>query len=99
MDDEEYHFENRGGPRAEATLSASFQTAGSYLLSADAAEEPLAGYPRILIVVPGQQIRVSAWYLAKRAGVRVGRPSHLTIHAADKFGNLRATGGDVLDML
>ncbi|CAL6286735.1 unnamed protein product [Bathycoccus prasinos] len=99
MDDEEYHFENRGGPRAEATLSASFQTAGSYLLSADAAEEPLAGYPRILIVVPGATDPSKCMVFGEAAaGVRVGRPSHLTIHAADKFGNLRATGGDVLDM-
>ena len=99
MDDEEYSFENRGGPRAEATLSASFQTAGSYLLSAEAADEPLAGYPRILIVVPGATDPSKCMVFGEATGgVRVGRPSNLTIHAADKFGNLRATGGDVLDM-
>ena len=62
-------------PRAEATLSASFQTAGSYLLSADAAEEPLAG-TRILIVVPGATDPSKCMVFGEAAaGVRVGRPN------------------------
>ena len=31
-------------------------------------------------------------------GVRCNRVSTLTVHAADKFGNLRSTGGDVVDV-
>ena len=43
-------FEDRGGPRAEATLHGAVSAAGSYLLSAKIGDEPLAGYPRILQV-------------------------------------------------
>ena len=50
----ESKFEDRGGPRAEATLHGALNAAGSYLLSAKVGGEPLAGYPRILQIVPGR---------------------------------------------
>ena len=51
--DERLEFEDRGGPRAEATLRGALTAAGSYLLRATIGDEPLAGYPRILQIVPG----------------------------------------------
>ena len=92
-------FEDRGGPRAEATLRGSLNTAGSYLLSAKVGDEPLAGYPRILQIVPGAtDPRRCVLFGEALTGVNCGRESSLTMHAADRFGNLRATGGDVVDL-
>ena len=92
-------FEDRGGPRAEATTRGSLNTAGSYLLSAKVGDEPLAGYPRILQIVPGAtDPRRCVLFGEALTGVDCGQESSLTMHAADRFGNLRATGGDVIDL-
>jgi hypothetical protein len=95
----ETKFEDRGGPRSEATLHGSLNAAGSYLLSAKVGDEPLAGYPRILQVVPGAtDPRRCVLFGDALGGVDCGRLSTLTVHAADRHGNLRATGGDVVDL-
>jgi filamin len=95
----ETKFEDRGGPRAEATLHGSLNAAGSYLLSAKVGDEPLVGYPRILQIVPGAtDPRRCVLFGEALGGVNCGRMSTLTMHAADRFGNLRATGGDVVDL-
>ena len=95
----ERRFEDRGGPRAEATLNGSLNAAGSYLLSAKVGDEALMGYPRILQIVPGAtDPRRCVLFGEALGGVDCGRTSSLTMHAADRFGNLRATGGDVVDL-
>ena len=97
--DERLEFEDRGGPRAEATLRGALTAAGSYLLRATIGDEPLAGYPRILQIVPGAtDPRRCVLFGDAIAGVDCGAQSSLTMHAADRFGNLRATGGDVVDL-
>ena len=97
--DEALLFEDAGGPRAEATLRGALTAAGSYLLAATIGDEPLAGYPRILQIVPGAtDPRRCVLFGDALAGVDCGTQSSLTMHAADRFGNLRATGGDVVDL-
>ena len=92
-------FEDRGGPRAEATTRGVLNAAGSYLLSAKVGDEPLAGYPRILQIVPGAtDPRRCVLFGEALQGVDCGRECSMTVHAADRFGNLRATGGDVVDL-
>ena len=92
-------FEDRGGPRAEATTRGVLTSAGSYLLSAKVGDEPLAGYPRILQIVPGAtDPRRCVLFGEATQGVDCGRECSMTVHAADRFGNLRATGGDVVDL-
>ena len=95
----EVAFEDRGGPRAEATTRGVLNAAGSYLLSAKVGDEPLAGYPRILQIVPGAtDPRRCVLFGEATRGVDCGKECSMTVHAADRFGNLRATGGDVVDL-
>ena len=95
----ETKFEDRGGPRAEATTHGVLNAAGSYLLSAKVGDEPLAGYPRILQIVPGAtDPRRCVLFGEALGGVNCGKDCSMTMHAADRFGNLRATGGDVVDL-
>ena len=98
----ETKFEDRGGPRAEATTHGVLNAAGSYLLSAKVGDEPLAGYPRILQIVPGAYGPAAVRFVrrsARVAWIAGNRDCRMTMHAADRFGNLRATGGDVVDLV
>ena len=92
-------FEERTGTKQEVTLFTSFRVAGSYLLSAMIGNQVLDGYPRILTVVSAAtEPRKCMLFGEALQGVKCNRISTLTIHAADKFGNLRSTGGDVVDV-
>ena len=92
-------FEERTGTKQEVTLFTSFRVAGSYLLTAMIGNQVLDGYPRILTVVSAAtEPRKCMLFGEALQGVKCNRISTLTIHAADKFGNLRSTGGDVVDV-
>lgn len=92
-------FEERTGNRQEISLHSTFRLAGSYLLTAKIGDQVLDGYPRILTVVSAATEPKKCMLFGEALqGVRCNRISTLTIHAADKFGNLRSTGGDVIDV-
>jgi len=92
-------FEERAGSRQEVTLFSSFRAAGSYLLTAMIGDQVLDGYPRILTVVSAAtEPRNCMVFGEGLQGIKCNRISTLTVHAADKFGNLRSTGGDVVDV-
>jgi len=92
-------FEERTGTRTEVSLFSTFRLAGSYLLTAKIGDKVLDGYPRILTVVSAAtEPRKCMLFGDALQGVRCNRVSTLTVHAADKFGNLRSTGGDVVDV-
>ena len=92
-------FEERAGSKQEINLFSAFRVAGSYLLTAMIGTQVLDGYPRILTVVSAAtEPRKCMLFGEALQGVKCNRISTLTIHAADKFGNLRSTGGDVVDV-
>lgn len=92
-------FEERQGDRQEVALFASFRMAGSYLLSAKVGDNVLDGYPRIITVVSAAtEPQKCVLFGEALQGVRCNRITTLTIHASDRFGNLRSTGGDVVDV-
>ena len=92
-------FEEQTGTRAEVSLKTKFRMAGSYLLTAKIGDQVLNGYPRIItIVAAATEPRKCMLFGQALQGVKCNRISTLTVHAADKFGNLRSTGGDVIDI-
>ena len=92
-------FEERTGTRQEVLLFSTFRLAGSYLLHAKIGDKMLDGYPRILTVVSAAtEPRKCILFGEALQGVRCNRITTLTMHASDKFGNLRSTGGDVVDV-
>ena len=82
-----------------ATLQATFSRAGSYLLDARIGKDHLAGYPRMLQITPGPAHPLRCVLFGDALdGVDANATSTLTIHAADRHGNLLARGGDLVDM-
>ena len=65
--DERLEFEDRGGPRAEATLRGALTAAGSYLLRATIGDDPWRDTPAYSKSSPARRIRVGASSSATRS--------------------------------